>query len=74
MFACEVCLLECLDPIYTPETSLFVVVLQELRLSGHIAQPADQTCKIRKRIDHIIKYIGVCVCVYNNQKRIGIVV
>lgn len=37
MFACEVCLLECLDPIYTPETSLFVV---ELRLSGHIALPA----------------------------------
>lgn len=39
MSACEVCLLECLGPIYTPETSLFVVVLQELLLSGHTALP-----------------------------------
>lgn len=40
MFACEVCLLECLDPTCTPETSLFEVVL---RLSGHIALPAEET-------------------------------
>lgn len=42
MFACAVCLLGCLDPICTPETSLFVVELQKLRLSGHIAPPAQQ--------------------------------
>lgn len=67
MFACEVCLLECLDPIYTPETSLFVVVLQELRLSGHIALPAEQRYKIRKNTDDMKN-------IYHNQKRIGIVV